>query len=73
VGPPPDPGIGIIRSQPPGGVETVAPGKSLERNQAHPAYRPPEANLEHALGALVVKGVGGVDDACHHGSGVPLH
>ena len=49
----------------------MAPGKTLERNQAHPACRPPEADLEHALGALLVKGVGGVDDACHNGSGVP--
>jgi hypothetical protein len=49
----------------------VAPGKPLERNEAHPACRPPEADLEQALGALVVKGVGGVDDACHYGSGVP--
>jgi hypothetical protein len=49
----------------------VAPGKPLERNEAHPACRPPEADLEQALGALVVKGVGGVDDACHYSSGVP--
>src|SRR5205807_1358821 len=54
-----------------GRVETVAPGKPLERNEAHPACRPPEADLEQALGALDVKGVGGVDDACHYGSGVP--
>jgi hypothetical protein len=71
VRPPPDPGIGILCSQPPGGVETVAPCKPLERNQAYPACRPPEADLEHAPGPLVVKGVGGVDDACHYGSSVP--
>src|SRR5437870_5015164 len=71
VRPAPDPGIGILRGQPPGGVETVAPGKPLERNQAYPACRPPEADLEHAPGALIIKGVKGVDDASDNGSSVP--
>ena len=49
----------------------MAPGKPLERNQAHPACRPPEADLHHTPGALLVKDVAGVDDASDNGSSVP--
>ena len=51
--PAPDPGIRIPSSQPSGGVETVAPGKPLERNQANLALYETASRLATELGVTL--------------------